>query len=139
MKIFLDANILVSVLNKEYPLFPFSSRVLSLVDYPNQFKVYTSPLCLAIAFYFAAKKTGTEHAREKIHLLSHKINFTTVNENTVAAVRKNKMILDIEDGLQYYSAVESGCRCIITEDKDDFYFSDIEVLGSRRFLENYVF
>ena len=32
MKIFLDATILVSVLNKEYPVFTYSSRILSLAD-----------------------------------------------------------------------------------------------------------
>ena len=52
MKIFLDANILVSVLNKEYPLFPFSSRVLSLAD-NRKISVYTYRFCGAIAFYFA--------------------------------------------------------------------------------------
>jgi len=30
MKVFVDANILVSVLNKEYPLFTYSARILSL-------------------------------------------------------------------------------------------------------------
>jgi len=139
MKIFLDANVLISVLNKEYPLFPYSSRVLSLVDYPNKYKVYTSPLCLAIAFYFAEKKSGAEQAREKIYLLSRKLSFTTISENMVLSVCRNKNILDIEDGLQYYSAKDSGCQCIITENTDDFYFSDIEIMGSRSFLENHVF
>jgi len=32
MNIFADANILVSVINKEYPLFPLTSRILSLGD-----------------------------------------------------------------------------------------------------------
>jgi predicted nucleic acid-binding protein len=54
-------------------------------------------------------------------------------------VAKNPKILDIEDGLQYYSAIESGCEIIITEDKNDFYFSEIEVLSSRAFIEKYVF
>ena len=57
MNIFLDANILVSVLNKEYPLFSYSSRIVSLADHKN-FNVYTSPVCLAIAFYFAEKLRG---------------------------------------------------------------------------------
>ena len=55
MKIFLDANVLVSVLNKEYPLFTYTSRITSLADKTN-FTLYTSPVCLAIAFYFAEKK-----------------------------------------------------------------------------------
>jgi predicted nucleic acid-binding protein len=137
MKLFLDANVLISVLNKEYPVYSFASRIFSLPDHVNC-RLYTSPLCLAIAFYFSEKKSGTAHARQKIDLLTQKIFFTAMDESTVRAVAANKKIHDLEDGLQYYSAVDSGCTCIITEDKNDFYFSEIEVLSSRRFLENYV-
>jgi len=88
MKIFLDANVLISVLNKEYPLFTYNSRVLSLVD-NARFKVCTSPLCLAIAFYFAEKKHGTTHARKKIDLLIEKLEFTSITERTIFQVGKN--------------------------------------------------
>jgi len=138
MKIFLDANILVSVLNKEYPVFTHSSRVLSLAD-SSKFKLYTSPLYLAIAFYFAEKKSGNAGARHKINLLAEKLRFTSITERTVMEVNKNKKIHDLEDGLQYYSALESGCKCIVTEDLSDFYFSEMEVLSSRQFLEQHVF
>lgn len=136
MKIFLDANVLVSVLNKEYPIFSYSSRILSLADHPK-FKLYTSPICLAIAFYFSEKKSGTAQARQKINLLVGKLQVAPVNSGTVEETVKNKQIHDFEDGLQYYSAIDSGCKCIITEDKNDFYFSKIEVLSSREFLESY--
>ena len=138
MKLFLDANVLVSVLNKEYPLFTYSSRVLSLVD-DKRFRVYTSPLCLAIAFYFAEKKHGNTMARKKMSLLTEKLLFTAIDEKTVLAVERNKKIHDFEDGLQYYSAIEKECKYIITEDKSDFYFSEIEVMGSKTFLEKHVF
>lgn len=138
MKIFLDANVLVSVMNKEYPVFSYSSRILSLADSPK-FRLYTSPICLAIAFYFAEKKSGAAMARQKINLLAEKIQITQVNAKTVAETIKNKQIHDFEDGLQYYSAIDSGCKCLITENKDDFYFSKIEVLSSREFLENHLF
>jgi predicted nucleic acid-binding protein len=138
MKIFLDANVLVSVLNKEYPSFTYSARVLSLAD-SSKYKVYTSPLCLAIAFYFAEKKCGTLLARQKINLLTERLHITNLSEKTVMETNKNKKIHDFEDGLQYYSALDSGCKYIITEDSDDFYFSEIEVLTGRQFLENYVF
>ena len=134
----LDANILVSVLNKEYPLFTYSARVLSLADNPK-YQLYTSPLCLAIAVYFAEKKHSKNSTRAKIKLLTEKLRFTTINETMVFQVQKNKKIHDFEDGLQYYSAIDSGCKYIITEDSDDFYFSEIEVLSSTAFLEKYVF
>jgi predicted nucleic acid-binding protein len=138
MKVFLDANILVSVLNKEYPVFTYSSRVLSLAD-SSKYKFYTSPLCLAIAYYFAEKKCGNAQARHKIGLLISKLQVTTVNDKTVKDTNSNKKIHDFEDGLQYYSALNSGCKYIVTEDLNDFYFSEIEVLTSRRFLETVVF
>jgi predicted nucleic acid-binding protein len=136
MKIFLDANILISVLNKEYPLFSHSSRIVSLVDNKN-FEVFTSPLCLAIAFYFAEKK-NKKTARQKIGLLAKKLSVSPVNESAVQKTINNPAIHDFEDGLEYYAAIESKCKCIITEDTDDFYFSAIEVLNSRNFFEKHL-
>jgi predicted nucleic acid-binding protein len=137
MRIFLDANILVSVLNKEYPLFTYSSRVVSLADHAD-FKVFTSPLCLAIAFYFSEKKSGRKEAKRKVSLLSSKIN---IADNTKVAVKQaidNVKINDFEDGLEYYSALGEKCKTIITEDVRDFYFSEIEVLSAQDFFVKYL-
>lgn len=136
MKLFLDANILVSVLNKEYPLFPFTSRILSLKN--KSFQLCTSPVCLASAFYFAEKKHHTIKAKEKIDLLCQHISISGNSPAGVLDTLKNKAIHDLEDGLEYYAALESKCHCIITEDKNDFYFSDIEVLSSGEFCRKYL-
>ena len=138
MKLFLDANILVSVLNKEYPLFSVTSRIISLSD-RNNFVLCTSPVCLAIAFYFAEKKFKSTKAKNKVQLLCEHIHVTTVNESTVFNTLQTPAINDFEDGLEYYSAIESKCDCIITEDIDDFYFSKIEVLRSEEFFRKYLF
>ena len=137
MKIFLDANILVSVLNKEYPLFTITSRIVSLADNPK-FTVFTSPVCLAIAFYFVEKKHTSILAKKKISILCEHINIADANKNTVLQALKNPAVNDFEDGLEYYSAVENKCDCIITEDIGDFYFSKIEVIRSEDFFEKYL-
>ena len=137
MRLFLDANIIVSVLNKEYPLFSYSARILSLGN-NNRFKVYTSPVCLAIAFYFAEKKHGTQSAKQKISLLAANIMITDVGKETVLSALANKKVNDFEDGIEYYSAQKSKCEVIITEDVADFYFSEIEVLNTKNFIEKYM-
>jgi len=137
VRIFLDANILVSVLNKEYPLYTYSSRVLSLAG-NSSFQVYTSPICLAIAFYFAEKKSGTIQAKKKIDLLVQNLQVATVDGNTVRKTVKDKAIEDFEDGLEYYSAEAAKCKCIISEDRKHFFFSKLEVMDARGFLEKYV-
>ena len=136
MRIFLDANILVSVLNKEYPLFTWSSRILSLTDHKG-YEVFTSPLCLAIAFYFAEKK-NRKLAKNKIKLLASHLSITGMGATAVKKTINNSAINDFEDGLEYYAALESKCDCIITEDTGDFYFSDIEVLNCEAFFEKYL-
>jgi len=137
MKVFLDANILVSVLNKEYPVFTYSSRILSLAD-NKQFTLFTSPVCLAITFYFAEKKSGTALAKKKMELLASKLAVTEIGKSEVMSSLKNARVNDFEDGLEYYAALNSKCTAIITEDQDDFYFSDLEVLNARDFLGKYL-
>ncbi|WP_424964173.1 type II toxin-antitoxin system VapC family toxin [Ekhidna sp.] len=138
MKVFLDANILVATLNKEYPVFTYSSRVLSLAE-SCKFDLYTSSLCLAIAFYFSSKKSGTKAARKKIAILKEMINLAVITESAVSKAIDNSKINDLEDGFQYYAAIESGCSCIVTEDLHDFYFSEMEVLDCKSFLNHHVF
>jgi predicted nucleic acid-binding protein len=137
MNIFLDANILVSVLNKEYPLFSYSSRIVSLAD-NKKFSVYTSPICLAIAFYFAEKKSGSALAKKKMELLCSRLLIADVGEKEVLAAAQNKAAQNFEDGLEYYAALHKKCKVIITENKDDFYFAGMEVLTSEEFLTNYL-
>lgn len=137
MRIFLDANILVSVLNKEYPVFSFSARILSLTT-NKKFEVFTSPLCLAIAFYFAEKKHRTQKAKEKIQILCQHIQISSNSGDSVYKSLNNPAVNDLEDGLEYYSALEHKCDCIITEDVSDFYFAEIEILNSESFCRKYL-
>jgi predicted nucleic acid-binding protein len=137
MRIFLDANIIVSVLNKEYPLFTYSARVLSLADNPK-FEMYTSPICLAIAFYFAEKKSGRTVAKNKISLLVSKIKIAEADHAVVIKAVQDKAIDDFEDGIEYYAALKAKCKWIITEDINDFHFSKLWVMSSKQFLEEHL-
>ena len=132
-RIFLDANILVTVLCNEYPQFTVCARVLSLAD-DKRFEVYTSPLCLAIAGHFAGKKGGKQLAKKKIALLLEKLKVTNVDGTSAKRTIANKKVHDFEDGLEYYSAVDAKCSCIVTYDRNDFHFSELEVLDARQFL-----
>lgn len=137
MKIFVDANILVAVLNKEYPLFPYAAKLLSLSDRFG-FELYTSPTCIAIAFYFSSKKCGEAHSKKKISTLLEHLRITTVNESCTILAVNDPRITDLEDGIQYFSAKEAACDFIVTENISDFHFSEIRTITCRDFLINEV-
>jgi predicted nucleic acid-binding protein len=133
MKIFLDANILVATLNREYPLYPWAARVLSLQG-KGRIRICTSPLCLAIAFYFASKKSGERAAKKKIELLCRNLEITSMDETITHKAVSNPDINDFEDGLEYYAALNHGCSWLITEDRNDFWFSELKIAGCEEFL-----
>src|SRR5690349_19473951 len=112
MRIFLDANVLVSVLNKEYPLFSYSARIVSLAD-NKKITVCTSPLCLAVAFYFAEKKSGTQAAKNKLGMLASKLSITPVGKDEVLQCLQNKKVNDFVNGIEYYAAAQYKCEAII--------------------------
>lgn len=138
MKVLIDANVLISVLNKEYPVFSNSSRILSLAG-QRGFELFVTPLTLAIAFYFSTKKSGEVLAKKKLQAVSEHLKIAIVDDAAVKSALANKSIQDFEDGMQYYAAMQVGCECIVTEDAEGFYYSEIEVRNCERFLKTYVF
>ena len=109
---------------------------MSLADYPHH-TLYTSPVCLAIAYYFAEKKTSAQEAKNKISNLLDHIKIAKNSKNAILKTLDNKKILAFEDGLEYYAALENKCDCIVTENLKDFHFSEIEVLNCKDFALKY--
>ena len=133
MKLFVDANVLVAVINKEYPLFTYAARILSLSERRN-FELHTSPICLAIAFYFSEKKSGRKVARQKMDLLVEHISVATVDVEVVKQSLQQKNIDDFEDGMEYFAAQKASCEMIITENPGDFHFGKLRVMRAEEFI-----
>lgn len=133
MKLFIDSNVLVAVLNKEQPLFSHAARILSLSD-NSSFTLYTSTLCLAIAYYFSQKKSGRKLANRKIRELTRHFKLAVIDDHVLQQVIENETVNDFEDGLQYYAAHNQGISYIITENLEDYYFGEIKVLNCEQFF-----
>ncbi len=74
-------------------------------------------------------------AKKKIDLLCRNMEITPLDESITQRAISNPEISDFEDGLEYYSAVNHGCEWIITEDREDFWFSELKVAGCEEFLK----
>lgn len=74
-------------------------------------------------------------AKNKINLLVKNIGITKIDEKITKSALSNKRVNDFEDGLEYYSALNQNCRFIVTENQQDFYFSEIEIFGCEEFLK----
>ncbi len=132
MKVFVDANILVAVFNKEYPAYDSCARVLSLAG-QDGIEIYCSTLSLGIAFYFAEKKCGRKRAHEKISILCKYIHISPCGPKEVESALQHANV-DFEDALQEASAKFAGCEMILTLNGKDFWFSNMEQYHPEVFL-----
>lgn len=136
MNVFLDANVLVSILTKEHHTFVYTSLIVS--QKPTQFRLITSSVCIAIAYYFTCKKFKKVEAKRILSILCKHLNICDSGAEEVAKTLLNRSINDVEDGIQYYSAIKAECTCIVTEDLNDYYFSEVEILSSQAFFDKYI-
>jgi predicted nucleic acid-binding protein len=134
MRIFLDANVLVSVLNREYPYYDACARCLSLAD-KYGFNLVVSSLSLGIVFYFSEKKSGRKEARRKIELLLQKLSVAPCGDSEVRAAMQEKRAEDFEDALQFHSAKAVDSDFIISNNPTDYHFSSIQVRRPEDFLQ----
>jgi predicted nucleic acid-binding protein len=135
-RVFLEANILVSVINREFPASIYTQKILSLADYG--YHLSTSTLSLAIAFYFAEKKHGNAEANKKARVLMNHLHITDCSEKEAKAAMENIRANDFEDALQYYSAVHANSDVIVTFDVKGFYYAEIPVLTPEKFWDRFV-
>lgn len=133
MRIFVDANVLIAVLNKEYPLFDEAARVLSLAG-KRPYQIYVSAVSLAIAWYFAEKKSGKKVAAQKFDVLLRHIEVAPCGPNEIQRLKSFPPNIDWEDGLQVSSAEAAGCKVIATFDIKDYYFSPIPYFTPKNLL-----
>jgi hypothetical protein len=78
-------------------------------------------------------------AKKKVSLLAKNLKVAPNLESGVLQTISNPKINDFEDGLEYYAAVDAGCNIIVTEDRADFWFSEIEVLDCEGFMNQQIF
>ncbi|MBI2049562.1 hypothetical protein HYT32_01505 [Candidatus Roizmanbacteria bacterium] len=103
-RIFLDANILIDIVEKR--------KDMSLDDFNNH-EVYISPLSIHILFYVIKKKLPFPRLSD---ILSH-INIVSlsikITENALSGPTT-----DFEDNVQLHSGTEAECDLSLIEDKN---------------------
>ena len=133
MKLFLDTNIVMDYVEHREP---FVLHALSLFEmgYDGLHQLYISDLTFAHISYLTRKSMTRDRFYEIVEDLCAVAHVAGMGEQAV----KDAIHLqakDFEDALQYFSAHQAGADCILTRNKKDFSFSDIQVWTPEEFLE----
>lgn len=132
-KVFLDTNFVIDYFIRE-DYSGNAEKIMKLGDSLNwEFNI--SYLTVANFAYIMRKLP-----LDKLHLIIRKICDTfNVLDNTKNQILRNlkEDITDFEDGLQYQTALDANCDCIITRNKKDFSYSEIPVFTPEELLSQF--
>jgi predicted nucleic acid-binding protein len=137
MKIFLDANIVIDFLDNASYESKLATEVFRIIRLSKN-QVYLSPTTFAIACYKFTKLIQNKNRVNKVLTeFFEQFLFTTENNLIMQNVLKSQFP-DLEDALQYFSAIDSKIEVIITKNKKDFKKAqDIIVMHPAEFVELY--
>ena len=132
MKVFLDTNIVIDLLDKREPFYIDAVKLFTLA-YQKKITLFVSPMTYATASYLL-RKHGKEGMRKLLNNFRQLSQITTADERVVDAALASSFD-DYEDALQYYSALTRNVDVIVTRNKKDFTSANIPILLPKELLE----
>jgi predicted nucleic acid-binding protein len=131
--IFIDTEVVLDFLLNREPFSKYASIILSLSE-EKKIKVYISPLTISNCYYILRKIAS--HAKviknlQKLLLITY---ITSMSRQDVAFAL-NSNYKDLEDALQYYSAISHAkIDVILTRNSKDYKNGELPVMTPETYL-----
>jgi len=122
-KVFIDTDVILDLLMKREPFQNAAVALFRQIEIKN-IKGYTSPLVIANLHYLLTKIYNKNKSMELLSELLKIIVITKIDGETIKLVFEEKKIKDLEDLIQYYSALERDIDFIVTRNIKDFPKAD---------------
>ena len=131
IKLFLDTNIVVDLLEKRGPFCQDAVRLFSMA-YDKKIQLVVAPMTYSTAS-FLLRKHGAEELRKLLSNFRQLSRVATTNERIVDDSLASQF-KDFEDAMQYYTALKANVDAIITRNGKDFVNSKIPIMTAKEFL-----
>lgn len=133
MRVFIDTNVIIDLLAKREPFYIESQKIFSLSD-TNQIELIISSLSIVNTYYILNDVMKIKDARLILGKFKVLVQSSDLSDKIIELALNDAKFKDFEDGVQYYSALESQCQLIVTRNLKDFKNSKIPVLSPREFI-----
>ena len=137
MKVLLDTNVIVDVLQRREPWFTYGQKIFYAAANKQITGCITAKEAADIHFFSRRQFTGQENvdakARQvmsKLYALFELIDTLGIDCQNAIAIENN----DYEDAIMIESAARSGLDCIVTRNPEHFKLSPIPVYSPSEFV-----
>jgi len=132
MKVFVDTNVLVDVLAGREPFYQDSAYVWTLAEQGR-----VAGFVSVISFnniYYVVRRLRTRRVADRMIVLLRDTFTPVALDKQILDQAIDAGLSDLEDAIQYFSAVRAGADCIISRDVRVFPKSDLLVLTPQELL-----
>lgn len=133
MRLLIDANILLDVLQKREPHYRLSAIIWKLCEI-EQAEGYVPALTIANLIYVMRREFDADQIEEVVNKLSLIFRISDLTASDIARAAELKWP-DFEDALQSVAAERLRADFIITRNARDFEMSRVPALSPAEFLE----
>ena|SRR5690606_28511611 len=135
-RIFLDTNIILDLLAERTPFYDSIAKVATLAD-QKKLTLVASPLSFTTINYVLSKFESTESVIGKMRKFKIICEICDVNEQTIEKGLNSKF-KDFEDSIQFFCAIQSNCKIILTRNAKDFKESTIPTMTAEEYLSSLI-
>lgn len=131
-KVFVDTNVLLDILMERTPWANDAAVLFSMAD-RKEIELLCCSLSFSTAIYLMQRfKYTRKEIVSKLSIIKSICTVTTVNEAVIDRMLQSDFN-DLEDAIQYYSALAFGAEAIVTRNTKDFAASKIPVVSPHDF------
>lgn len=132
-ELFIDTNIVIDLLAERKPNYKDAAKLFSLAD-RGRVRLFISSLTIANTNYILSRLKSPSEAREILRRFKVLVTVLDLNDKIIELALNDKSFKDLEDGFQYYSALENGVEIIITRNLKDFKNSVLPTMTAKSYL-----
>lgn len=133
MRVLIDTNVILDILEKREPFYGASSDVLSLCA-SNKINGFIAFHSVSNIFYILRKRYSAEDRRHLLLGILKFLRVANVNHENVQHALERDDFSDFEDCLQDECAAWNHAEYIITRNTSDFFASSIPAITPADFL-----
>ena len=130
--VFVDTDIILDLLSNRMPFYIHSAHLFSEADRGNLI-LYVSSLSFSNLNYILSKQCSTAQARKMLLKFKTLVTVLPVTDKVVDLALSSDF-KDFEDALQYFTAIESSLKILLTRNLKDYKPATITVMTAEQFL-----
>lgn len=131
-KVFVNTDIALDLLAQREPHYSAAAMLFTLAD-KKKISLYISSLSFSNLHYLLTRQYDAKESRRILNSFKILVKVLPV-DNKIIELALSSKFLDLEDAMQYFTAIENGINVLLTRNVKDYKQASIAVLSAEDYL-----